>query len=553
MSDVTEESGLSLVSVPATIRQRRAALTVIIAIFAAFAALAPFALTPLPRLDGYIPAVQSIISVTDLLTAVLLFAQYASAPSRALLVLGGGYLFSALIAAAQTLTFPGAFSPTGVFGSGLQTAAWLYVVWHGAFPLAVGGYAVLKRRTFAHHEARPASAAVAIGWAVMIAGALAVALTWATIAWHDRLPVLSVSETTFSATTSYVTTVILLLTVLAFALLASRRSSVLDWWLTVAVCGAIAESALITFVAASRYTLAFYAGRAFAIVVSSGVLAALLWEMMRLQARLAFAIRALQRERTAKLLNLQVMLAVVAHEVKQPLMAIGLYADAARHFLKPSSANLDGARESIDDIKQASRRVGEVLDNIRALAKNPERERKPIDPNELVVASLEHLGAEIDKHDITVSLALTPELQPIMGHRGQLQEVLLNIMQNAIEAMSTVTNRPRVLRIDTEARDAGRVLISIEDSGCGIEPQRLAALFDSHISTKAHGIGLGLAICRMIIDRHGGDIKASSQVGRGSRFEVTLPVDRTAAVDAESVGRPQRAILKSTPYMRGST
>jgi signal transduction histidine kinase len=116
----------------------------------------------------------------------------------------------------------------------------------------------------------------------------------------------------------------------------------------------------------------------------------------------------------------------------------------------------------------------------------------------------------------------------MMGHRGQLQEVLLNLIQNSIDAMQTITDRSRVIRVGTEVQGAGAVSISVEDFGPGIEPKQMTSVFDAFVTTKATGMGLGLAISQMIIDRHGGQIVVVPSANNGAHFRVTLPIETTA-------------------------
>jgi signal transduction histidine kinase len=493
-----------------------------VAIVAAFAGIAPFALEPLPRIDGFIPAAQSIIFLSDLATAVLLFAQAVIARSKTLLVLASGYLFSGLMAAAHTLTFPGAFSPNGLFGAGAETAAWLYVVWHVAFPAAALGYALLKAKERASGDGVRRSPATALGCAVGVTAA-AVAITWVAILWSDWLPSLVVSERAFDPLASSVSVGPLVLSVAGLAVLATRRTSALDWWLIVALCASIAEASIVVFVGASRYTVAFYFGRVFALIVASSVLSGLLWELTRLYASLSLTVRALERERESKVLNLSVMIGALAHEIKQPLTAISICSSVARDLLRVPAPDMEEVRATLDDVERGSLQIGEVVDNIRALLKTSDLERASIDTNELVHTSLEVLRAELQQHEILVSTELAPDVPPIAGHRGQLREVVVNLVQNAMEAMNVITGRARTLCVRTERRDAKRVSISIEDTGCGIEPQRIAKLFDAFVTTKPQGTGLGLAICRMIVERHDGQLAVLSEVGKGTRFEVTLP------------------------------
>jgi hypothetical protein len=255
-----DDSRLSVASVPATHRQRKIALAFTVGVASAGFLIAWIGRVPLPRSEGFIPGVQGVIAAVEFITAVLLFAQYATERSRALLLLAAGYLFTALIVVAHALTFPGAFSPTGLLGAGPQTAAWLYVVWHAAVPAAACGYTLLKQQppSAARVDAAPN---VAIRRMVLVVVPAALVLTWLAIVAADSLPTLLISTTTFASTASIVTALPLALSVLAFGLLWRRRTSVLDEWLLVALAAAVAETALVVFIGASRYTFAFYASR----------------------------------------------------------------------------------------------------------------------------------------------------------------------------------------------------------------------------------------------------------------------------------------------------
>jgi signal transduction histidine kinase len=414
------------------------------------------------------------------------------------------------------------------------------MAWHLGFVGAVGLYALLKRRD-QPSDAPVRSPTAAIAWSVTGVVAAVGGLTWGIVTWGDSLPPLVVSATAFSATTNVVLLASLLLYLLALAVLWARRSSVLDWWLMVAVLASVAEAALIAFIAASRYTLAFYSSRVFAMIVSSAVLVALVWEITKLYARLSRAVRSLQRERLAKLMNLEVMLSAVAHEIKQPLTAIVLNASATEHLLKRPVPDVARLRENVEDIRRDSLRVSEAFESVRGLLKGGGQERRPLDVNALLLASLELLSAELSDHEIRVTTELAPDLPAVPGHPGQLQEVFVNIVRNAIESMSAVDDRVRTLRLSTQHRDDG-IAITIEDSGIGIEPKRLADLFDAFVTTKPDGMGLGLGICRMIVDRHGGLLSATSELGRSARFEIVLPsAPGTHPALANSVRGPVKA------------
>ena len=135
---------------------------------------------------------------------------------------------------------------------------------------------------------------------------------------------------------------------------------------------------------------------------------------------------------------------------------------------------------------------------------------------------------ELSRQDIIVNTQLTDELPPIVGHRGQLQEVLLNLIQNAIDAMRTITDRSRLLRVGTKLHGTKAVVISVEDSGPGIEPNKMSSVFDAFVTTKATGMGLGLALSQMIIEQHGGQIVVMPSTNPGAHFQITVPFKKSS-------------------------
>jgi hypothetical protein len=182
-----DEFEYSVATLPPTMRQRQLAFLVVVITLAACAAVAPFAAVPLPRLDSFIPTITAIVFVTDLVTAVLLFAQFSATGSRALLVLASGYLFSGLMAIPFALTFPGAFAPTGLLGAGSQSAAWLSVSLRFGFAVATVGYTLLKSGKHTKGSIEP-SPRPAIFWSVAIVIIVVCALTSAVTAGHDFMP-----------------------------------------------------------------------------------------------------------------------------------------------------------------------------------------------------------------------------------------------------------------------------------------------------------------------------------------------------------------------------
>jgi signal transduction histidine kinase len=262
--------------------------------------------------------------------------------------------------------------------------------------------------------------------------------------------------------------------------------------------------------------------------IGAQVLAALFAERRESEARLARSNAMLERERDNKLLQAQAITAAIAHEIRQPLAGMAINANVAMRYLAQTPVKHDQVRTTLDRIKRDVHRTNEVFDGIRALFGKRGQERQSIDLNQLVLGVIESLQTELNSHDVLARHELATELPLVSGHGAQLQEVVFNLINNAVEAMSTTTNRSRVLRVRTEVRGRDQIAVSVQDSGPGIDPKQLDNVFNAFISTKAHGTGLGLAICRMIVEGHDGQITASSDGKSGALFQFTLPIERAA-------------------------
>jgi signal transduction histidine kinase len=436
------------------------------------------------------------------------------------LALASGYLFTALIIIPHVLTYPGVFSPTGLLGAGLSTTSWLYWFWHIGFPVALFAYAWLK------DEKAPASQTStlhAVGWSVVLVCALVCGLTWLTTVGEPLLPQLFVDAIHLTPFNHYLLMFGLLICASALALLWARRRSVLDLWLMVVAVAAISELGLVALTNA-RFVLGFYAGRLFSLVTATTVLVVLLAETSRLYARLAHSNMMLQRERQNKLMNLEAMAASISHEARQPLAAISINGNAARRFLRMEPPNLDEVVASLDRMMNASHRTNEVFDGIRSLFQRGDQGLQPVDVNQIILEVLESLRGELTDHGVVTHPELTSELPLVDANRGQLQQVIVNLVHNAIEAMDATTDRARVLRVRTELSGRNAIAVAVEDSGPGIDPKQADGIFDTFVTTKSHGMGLGLAICRMIVERHGGQLAAISDGKSGTLFQCVLPI-----------------------------
>jgi len=218
--------------------------------------------------------------------------------------------------------------------------------------------------------------------------------------------------------------------------------------------------------------------------------------------------------------------ASIAHEINQPLAAIVTNADACTVWLSSEPPNLEEARAAVDCIAQDGTRASEVIRHIRAMFTKDTPERTTVQVNELIreVGALLQAGASRNQVELQTELAI--DLPPAMGDRVQLQQVIVNLVLNGIEAMSAVTDRPRRLVIRSERQDSDQVLIAVRDSGVGIDAKDFRRIFDAFFTTKAQGMGMGLSICHSIIEAHGGRLWASTNSDHGATLQFTLPADR---------------------------
>lgn len=292
---VTDSAARQLISTAAPTRSEwRLAGAIIAASAVIFAVAVPFAKVRLAGVPAFIASYESALALNDLITAVLLFLQFKLAQSRAILLVASAYLFAAVIAVIHALSFPGLFAPDGLIGGGPQTTAWLYEIWHCAFPLLIVAYAVLKGRDGDRANPRSSSGAIAI--AVLAVAIAAIAAAWAVTAGYDALPVLLV-DGRYTATTTIVNTSVWSLSLIGLVALGMRRPyTVLDVWLMVVLCAWIFDVALSAVFNAARYDLGFYLGRLYGLGAASAVLAALLFETGMLQAQLMRVIEQTTRQ-----------------------------------------------------------------------------------------------------------------------------------------------------------------------------------------------------------------------------------------------------------------
>jgi PAS domain S-box-containing protein len=814
LRDSTDQPQISLAYLPPTPRQTWSALAGAAILLLGLAALIPFAGKPLPKVNGFIPALDAIIFVTDFITAGLLLVHFSITRSRALSALGCGYLFSAVIVVAHGLTFPGAFSPTGNIGGSSHTNFRIYLLWHLGLPVALFAYVWLRDEDRTKAGAHTPTEIVAI---CGVAGVLSLVIC---IAWLALLPPVD------PVAGRWLTVIIMLICAAALSVLWVFQRSALDQWLIVVLLAMIVELAITALIGGRGpqiFTLGFYTGRLFSLVTSTVVLTALLAETARLYDRLshanmlASAVKAFQalsseielpklierlmmvaienagadrgllilpsgdeyliqaearatrdrievtmrqepitgiacpeslvryvirthesvilddasrpnlfsgddylrdqqsksilclplikqrelsgilllenaltshaftppriavlellaaqaaialentrlysdlQEREAKVRRLvdaniigiviidlggrvieandaflgmvgyeredlisgrmlwtdltppewragdvkrvdEVKLtgtlrpfekeyfrkdgsrvpvlvgvarfeetgnqavafvidlterkraeaelvhanriatmgqlsASIAHEVNQPIAATLMNAGTAGRWLARQPPNLEGAKQSIDRIISDGKRAAEIVSRIRDFSKKTSSQKGDLEINEAILEIMILTRAAMSEHSVLVTMQLSEGLPPILGDRVQLQQVMLNLIMNAIEAMSEVREGSRELLISTSEVESGGVLVAVSDSGPGLPPASLARIFEAFYTTKSSGLGMGLSICRSIVEAHGGRLWATPNEPHGAVFCVTLPIGGKSLENSES-------------------
>jgi PAS domain S-box-containing protein len=217
------------------------------------------------------------------------------------------------------------------------------------------------------------------------------------------------------------------------------------------------------------------------------------------------------------------MAASIAHEVNQPLAALVTNANAGLRWLANAKPDLDQIRAILKNIVDDGHRASAVITGIRSMFRKDAGERSPVSVNDLIGVVLSVVHGELESHRVLLQTVLCEGLPPVIAEQTQLQQVVLNLILNAIDAMNSVTDRDRILIVRSEASESGHVLITVEDSGAGIDSDHMSRLFDPFFTTKAHGMGMGLSICRSIIESHGGKLSVSARNPHGSIFCAKLP------------------------------
>ncbi len=411
-----------------------------------FAIALPIAKTPLAHVPAFVAAYQSALAINDLVTAVLIFLQFKLAQSRAMLVVASGYLFTAILATLHQLTFPGLYADGGLLGAGSQSTVWLYMVWHGVFPLLLIGYAVMKGRPADRADPRSNSRSIAV--AILVTAIAAALVGLIATAGHDSLPVL-LSKGQYTATMIVVVTSVWSLSFVALLVLWLRRPhSVLDVWLMVVLLAWICDIGLSAVLNEARYDLGFYLGRLYGLAAASVVLVALLFETGVLQAQLMRLIDVVQSQAASERARFADQESLFAATVESSIDAIVVQSldgtilgwNAAAEQLFGYSAE-EAIGRNTDLIVPDDRRieVRQILDQIGqgSRIKHHETVRRRKDGTEFPVslsvspirsASGEVIGASKIARDITETQRTQYALSREIDERQRLFETSLDLI-----------------------------------------------------------------------------------------------------------------------------
>jgi C4-dicarboxylate-specific signal transduction histidine kinase len=243
---------------------------------------------------------------------------------------------------------------------------------------------------------------------------------------------------------------------------------------------------------------------------------------------------ALQKAQTelahvTRVMTLGELTASIAHEVNQPLAAVVTNGQAGLRWLALETPRLDEARAAVERIVRDGNRASEVIQRIRALAKKNPTLMVSLDINEVIREAILLVQREVSSHGVSLRTQLASALPWILGDRIQLQQVVVNLVMNGVDAMATISDRPREIVILSQPHETREVLVAVRDSGVGIDSESADRLFNAFFTTKPSGMGMGLSISRSIIMAHGGKLWASPNAEHGAAFQFTVPIDGRAA------------------------
>lgn len=483
----------------------------------------PYAHIPLHSTEPLLPVYATAILLNDVLTAVLLLALFSIQQSLALLVLSVGYLFVGLTVIPWLLTFPGMQEAFGIPPVDIQITASIAALRRLVFPICLLAYILLKNKRSQPVGRQHSRHAVA--WAVAGTVLLVTLLTLLVYLGSEHLPVFMRDSKTTTGLWLYVVVLAYALYALALVGLLMGRKTKLDLWLIVVTVTLTIELFMLSSLSSGRLSVGWWLGRIYGFTSASVVLIALLAEITSLYGRLLRSAYAERRIREERLAATQALLALISHEVNQPLTSIISNAGTGIRWLERNEPNIEEAAAALQRVKRDGHRAGEVISGLRAMYRKDTQERLPLDINTQIRQVLDRMRAEVQAAHCAVELTLHRDLPSVAGNALQIQQVLSNMIKNALDAMQDAKGSLRLLSIQSSRSRDGQVMVSIEDTGAGVNPDDRSRIFDPFFTTKSDGMGMGLMFSRSIIEAHGGRLWLEDKIGIGAIFRFTLPID----------------------------
>jgi signal transduction histidine kinase len=280
---------------------------------------------------------------------------------------------------------------------------------------------------------------------------------------------------------------------------------------------------LLTLTLEARFTVGWYTLYVMTLTAHLVVMIALLVESNRLYARLALSTAARSRERDTRLMSMDAVAAAMSQQAGQPLTAVLLNVKGGLAWLTRPTPDVDRAIAALRDAVDAGEGTFDAIKSTAAMFDTARGSTSELNLNDLVRAAASLLSREVAGRKVALQFALDKNLPPVIANRVQLQRVLVNLFTNAMESLEATPDRARQMLVRTETLDGGQVLLEISDNGTGIAPEQMAHIFDAFFTTKATGTGLGLTLCRTVIEEHGGRLWASHGGTHGATFSVQLP------------------------------
>ena len=338
------------------------------------------------------------------------------------------------------------------------------------------------------------------------------------------LPPTFVDGTRQAPITSYMTGFIWLFSAAGLLVLFKYKRTSLAVWLMVTLFATLPDLTLSTVMSTVRFTLGWYTARTYALIASFTVLAVMLTETTLLYARLANTVLLLRRERSNRLMSLDAATAAMAHELRQPLTAIATRSATASNWLKRTPPDIEEVRTCLAAIHDSSRRAEDIIAGVRELFRKRGDHRTLIQVDDVARQVLGLVQQDLLLNQIAVATEFQNDVPEVYADRTLVQQVILNLVRNAIDAMNSTPPRARRLRLAMNLDGDSSVLLTVQDTGPGIAAEQSERIFEPFFTTKPTGMGLGLSICQTIVQDHGGSLRLAKTDSDGCMFEIRLPI-----------------------------